>query len=243
MKLRVMGSAAGKPELNKNQACIWVASGKGNVLIDCGEGTTQQLMRYGLDKNEIDTIIISHMHPDHITGIYMVLLMFYLNGREKQLDIFLPESIEQFQESLKMFYLFKKRSPFKYQIKDIKELDLDWIKPLRNDHLSKYETLIASENLPNKMISYSFVISESDKRLIYSSDVQSLRFLKDYFLDADLVILDSVHPDLEEINRYIKDQDFKFIVNHGISDAMIKVLKLIPEERYRFANEKTEIMV
>jgi ribonuclease BN (tRNA processing enzyme) len=243
LKLRILGSAPGKPEIDKNQACIWIATKAGNILIDCGEGSSWQLMRFGLDKDEIDAIIISHMHPDHISGIYMVLLMFYLKGRSKKLDIFLPESIEQFKDSLNMFYLFNEKSPFNYEIKDINELDLDWVKPLSNDHLSKYNDIIVSQNLPNKMMAYSFVISESGKNLIYTSDVQNLQFLKDYFLDVELVILDSVHPDLEEINRYVKDQEFRFIINHGISDAMLNVLKSIPEERYKFANEKTEIII
>lgn len=243
MKLRILGSAPGKPEIDKNQACIWVATKEGNILVDCGEGTSWQLMRFGLEKDEIDAIIISHMHPDHISGLFMVLLMFYLNGRSKKLDIFLPESVDQFKDSLTMFYLFAEKSPFRYQIKNIEQLDLDWVKPIRNDHLSKYNDLVTRQNFPNKMMSYSFIISESGKNLIYTSDVQSLQFLKDYFLDVELVILDSVHPDLDEITRYVKDQEFKFIINHGVSEVMLNVLKSIPEERYKFANEKTEIII
>ncbi|MFC1887902.1 ribonuclease Z [Candidatus Cloacimonadota bacterium] len=243
MKIRILGSAPGYPVPGKNHACVLVNSQNMNILLDCGEGAAQQLMKFNFHKNEIDSIIISHMHPDHITGIYMVLLMFYLNNRTKGLKIFLPEFEEQFENSLNMFYLFREKSSFSIQILKIKDLDVELVEPVLNDHLSRYKELISKNCLPNKAVSYSFVIRENNKRLVYTSDVLSLSILSEILLDSDLVILDSVHPKLDEIVKYVKEQDYKFVINHGLSDAMKSILTQIPEERYQFADEEHEIII
>jgi ribonuclease BN (tRNA processing enzyme) len=243
LNIRILGSAPGKPVPGKNQACVWVASRNENILIDCGEGAAQQLMKFKLDKNEIDTIVISHMHPDHLTGIYMVLLMFYLNNRTQKLDIFLPEFEQQFRDSLNMFYLFQQKFPFDLQIKNINELDLKWIKPILNDHLEKYEPLIRESDLPNKMYSYSFILTEDNKKVIYTSDIHSLVSLKEDIPGTDLMILDSVHPEHDEVLNIIRNNNTKFILNHGLSAEIEKILPLIPRERYEFADEKLEIII
>jgi len=241
--IRILGSASGKPVSGKNHACIWCLTQDRSILFDCGEGTSQQLMKFKLDRDQIDTIIISHMHPDHISGIYQLLLMFKLNERKTELRIFLPEQENEFAKTLEMFYLFKPIMPFKIQIKNIKDLDMNWIVPLKNDHLYKYKKLIKENSLRNRMLSYSFIISEQDKKLIYTSDVNKLDFVKDNSGEGDLVILDSLHPVYEELEKTIKDQKFRFIVNHGYSESMKKLLPLISRERYDFADEEKEIQL
>jgi phosphoribosyl 1,2-cyclic phosphodiesterase len=243
LKIRILGSAPGKPVSGKNHACIWCLTHDRNILFDCGEGASQQLMKFKLDKDQIDSIIISHMHPDHVSGIYQVLLMFKLNERISELRIFLPEQEDEFAKTLELFYLFKQLMPFKIRIKNIENLDMNWIIPLKNDHLQKYKKLVKEQGLKNKMLSYSFIISEKDKKLIYTSDVNTLDFVKNNLGEGDLVILDSVHPVYEELEQNIKDHRFRFIINHGLSDAMKKLLPLISRERYDFADEEKEIQL
>ncbi|MBC8384908.1 MAG: MBL fold metallo-hydrolase, partial [Candidatus Cloacimonetes bacterium] len=78
MNIRILGSASGLPTPGKNHSAVYVHSNDSNILFDCGEGTAKQLLRYKLDHNHLDAIVISHFHPDHISGLYMVLQMLYL---------------------------------------------------------------------------------------------------------------------------------------------------------------------
>ena len=58
-------------------------------LIDCGEGTQIQLKRYGNVKySRLDNIFISHMHGDHVFGIFGLLSSFALIGRTADLHIY-----------------------------------------------------------------------------------------------------------------------------------------------------------
>ncbi|HCX72326.1 MAG TPA: hypothetical protein DHM37_01275 [Candidatus Cloacimonas sp.] len=97
IKLHILGSASALPELNKHHAAIMVSYSNQNQLWDAGEGVSEQILKYGYDKNFIDDILITHFHPDHISGIFMLLQMLYLQGRTKKLRIFIPEDINFFQ--------------------------------------------------------------------------------------------------------------------------------------------------
>ena len=51
-----------------------VRIGRHLVLFDCGEGTQISLRQLGWGLKDIDLILISHVHGDHITGLPGLLL-------------------------------------------------------------------------------------------------------------------------------------------------------------------------
>ncbi len=42
-------------------------------MLDCGEGALKNLKLLGVDLTGIRRILISHVHPDHISGLANVL--------------------------------------------------------------------------------------------------------------------------------------------------------------------------
>jgi len=61
-------------------------------LIDCGEGTQMQLRRCRIKIGKINHIFISHLHGDHVFGLYGLLSSFNLMGREYPLNLYAPEN-------------------------------------------------------------------------------------------------------------------------------------------------------
>jgi ribonuclease Z len=59
-------------------------------LIDCGEGTQQQMLRFDIKASRIDHIFISHLHGDHYLGLVGLLSSMHLNGRKKPLKLVCP---------------------------------------------------------------------------------------------------------------------------------------------------------
>ena len=66
------------------------------ILIDCGEGTQFRIAQYNLKKSKINTILITHLHGDHVFGLPGLLTSYQLAGRREPLTIFGPEPIQQF---------------------------------------------------------------------------------------------------------------------------------------------------
>ena len=70
-------------------------------LFDCGEGTQRQMMHAGLGFNRPMSIMISHLHGDHILGLPGLLQTMSSLIRDKPLDLYGPEGISAYLGSLR----------------------------------------------------------------------------------------------------------------------------------------------
>ncbi|TXG82923.1 MAG: MBL fold metallo-hydrolase [Thermomicrobiales bacterium] len=68
MKIIVLGSAAAGANAGSGCTGYLAQSGGTQLLIDCGPGTVPELKRH-VDSRELDGIVISHMHLDHILDL------------------------------------------------------------------------------------------------------------------------------------------------------------------------------
>lgn len=88
--LTTLGTASAKPIVDKySSAHVFNIRGR-QFLVDCGEGTQVQLLRNHISLMKIDNILISHLHGDHIFGIFGVLSTMGLFGRTAPLHIYAP---------------------------------------------------------------------------------------------------------------------------------------------------------
>jgi ribonuclease BN (tRNA processing enzyme) len=79
----------------RRQSAILVRGPRGTLLMDCGATTNTGLVQLGIDRNEIETILISHFHSDHFGGIPLYLLAaLYEDNRQQPLAIVGPPGIE-----------------------------------------------------------------------------------------------------------------------------------------------------
>jgi len=245
MKFRILGSASGMPTLDKHHSSIWVNFSNKNILLDCGEGTAKQMLKFGLDKDFLDAIAISHYHPDHVSGLFMVIQMLYLQKRERDLPIYLPEHIEKFKDILNLFYTFLSKIPFNINFFPVPSLPNDFpeIKIIKSDHLLDYESIVKSNGFINKFNSYSFEITENDKKILYTSDCATLKPYKNMLASTDVLIIDAMHPDADEILGLPIISSGRIILTHGLSFKLEKRLNFIKKNRFDIADEEKEYIL
>lgn len=94
-EVTILGSSSATPVFNRNPTAQLLNCNEKFYLIDCGEGTQQQLIRYGFKANKIDYIFISHLHGDHYFGLIGLLSSLHLNGRIKPMTIFAPKALKE----------------------------------------------------------------------------------------------------------------------------------------------------
>lgn len=70
LRVTVLGFSGAAPLVGGCPAYA-VADGKRTLLLDCGPGTIERLARFGL-LAELDAIIISHMHADHVLDLLLL---------------------------------------------------------------------------------------------------------------------------------------------------------------------------
>lgn len=92
-EVTILGSSSATPVYNRNPTSQLLNCNEKFYLIDCGEGTQQQLIKYGIKASKIDYVFISHLHGDHYFGLIGLLSSLHLNGRVKPMKIFGPEPL------------------------------------------------------------------------------------------------------------------------------------------------------
>lgn len=64
-----LGTSSGSPSLRRNVSCIALTLGQSTYLVDCGEGTSRQVLRANIPPACIKGVFISHLHGDHCFGL------------------------------------------------------------------------------------------------------------------------------------------------------------------------------
>lgn len=93
-ELVILGSSSSTPTRSRHPSAQLLKINTEMILIDCGEGTQNQLLRYKINHNKIGHIFISHMHGDHWLGLPGLLATMNVQGRKLPLDIYCPEELE-----------------------------------------------------------------------------------------------------------------------------------------------------
>jgi len=89
-EVTILGSSSATPIFNRNPSSQALNVNERLYLIDCGEGTQQQMLKFDVKISRIDHIFISHLHGDHYLGLVGLLSSMHLNGRSKTLHLFCP---------------------------------------------------------------------------------------------------------------------------------------------------------
>ncbi len=107
--LNVLGTASALPTTERYPSAQ-VLDVRGRLfMIDCGEGVQMQMRRARLSFLKIEHICLSHIHGDHLFGLFGLLSTMGMLGRSAGLDIYAPGNfapvlqffIKSFGEGLK----------------------------------------------------------------------------------------------------------------------------------------------
>lgn len=93
-KLTILGSSSAVPTSKRNLTAHVLNAHERFFLIDCGEGTQIQIRKNKIRFGKIDHIFISHLHGDHIFGLFGLISTFSLLKRDKDLHIYSHPELE-----------------------------------------------------------------------------------------------------------------------------------------------------
>lgn len=93
--LMTLGTASALPTADRYPSAHILTVHERLFLIDCGEGAQMQIRRAGVSMARIDNILISHLHGDHIFGLFGLLSTFGMAGRQSPLYIYAPDRMAQ----------------------------------------------------------------------------------------------------------------------------------------------------
>ena len=92
-ELKIMGTASAMPISDRNPSAQVLSVHGRLFLIDCAEGTQQQIRRAHLSFLKIEAVFITHIHGDHVFGLFGLLSTMAMYGRTAPLYIYGPQAL------------------------------------------------------------------------------------------------------------------------------------------------------
>ncbi|HMN49981.1 MAG TPA: MBL fold metallo-hydrolase [Ignavibacteriaceae bacterium] len=223
MKINFIGTGSGKTSLKRHHSSFLISSDNHDLLVDCGDGVSAALLKQNISYLNIDSILISHLHADHYSGLASLITQMKLLNRTEPLSIYIHKSLTDFiKDYLFNSYLFFERMDFELKIIPIEtemEIRLSesfYFSAKINSHLEKYSINDFTGKL--SFVSLSFLFKEKTRSVIYTGDIGSA---KDLYLFKDKVnwfITEVSHIDLNELLILQKENNAEKILLTHIDD-------------------------
>ena len=94
LDLVFLGTAGSAPTASRGTSATLVRRGGDRLLVDCGEGTQRQLLRSDAGLVDLEDVLLTHLHADHVLGLPGMLKTFALRGRELPIVVYGPRGTE-----------------------------------------------------------------------------------------------------------------------------------------------------
>lgn len=98
-KLTCLGVSSALPTISKHQSAHLLNIREQYYLLDAGEGVQSMLKRCDVNLMKLNHIFITHIHGDHVFGLFGLLSTMGMLGRERALDIYAPKPMKMVIEN------------------------------------------------------------------------------------------------------------------------------------------------
>lgn len=235
MQLQFVGSGDAFGSGGRFNTCLHLRGTTANALIDCGASSLPALKRCGIDRNAIDTILITHFHGDHFAGVpFFMLDAHFVSRRERPLTIAGPPGLERWYVRV-----FDATFPGATANRLRFPLTLHEVEPGRTDVIGALQVTpfpVVHDDRAGPCLAYRILVE--DRIVAYSGDTGWTEALIDAGRGADLFICECyvrdkpvrAHMSLSDLQRELPRIGAKRVILTHMSDDMLAHLEQVPYE-------------
>ena len=192
----ILGSGTGVPSKRRWAPGLVLFSEYAKALIDTGSGILRRMLDIGMTYHDVDLLLYTHLHPDHIADFIPILFACKYADlpREKDLLCIGGPGFENYFNQLKKIYgrWIESRS-YHLTIAEISQ------KPLLFRDL-----MIFSKPMTHTPESIGYRIELADgKSIAVSGDTDYSETIVDLALEADLLVLECSFPEGKKVEGHL----------------------------------------
>lgn len=98
LSVTILGNNSAVPAFNRHPTSQVVTHDGASYLVDCGEGTQIQMIKYKIRRGRLSHVFISHLHGDHYFGLIGLINTFGLLNHLQDLHVYGPAPLQQIIE-------------------------------------------------------------------------------------------------------------------------------------------------
>jgi ribonuclease BN (tRNA processing enzyme) len=184
MEITFLGTGVAIPQLNRVQSGVLLRLEEKPLLIDCGSGVLSRFPEAGVSHTEVDTILLSHLHLDHVADLHPLIKANWLRG-STSMKVYGPEGTEEwFSKVLDAYEYFQG------------EVDVDVIELLPGKEFTPdgFDCEISCTAASHSVPTLAYRVTGEDGEFVYSGDTEPSREIIEFSADADLLIHECSFP-------------------------------------------------
>ncbi len=231
IQVRFLGSGDAFGSGGRLQTCICIKATTSTFLVDCGASSLIALRRFGVMPNDIDMILLTHLHGDHFGGIpFFILDAQLISKRSRPLLIAGPPGTKRrVVQAMEIFF------PGSSQIQQKFSLDIQELAPDQPQTLG--EVIVTSYRVqhPAGDPSLALRMQCNGKSITYTGDTEWTEALLPAAKGADLLIAEAYffekkvkfHLDFHTLMAHLNElQPKRLIVTHMSEDMLARLEEL-----------------
>jgi ribonuclease Z len=201
-----------------------------SYLVDCGSGVTQRLVAAGSAGRDLEAILLTHLHSDHLVDLYQIIVSSWHQGRDRPQRIFGPIGTKRFVDGtmalwkpeLDLRIAHEKRPSTRALEIEVTEIEAGEILRDRDLRISA----VAVNHFPVKH-AFGFIFDAAGKRLALSGDTAYCPTLIEASRGADALVHECfIHHGMEAKPGVRTAEGIAAVASyHTLSDQVGKVAR------------------
>lgn len=191
MQLTLLGTGCPVVSLERYGPAQLVQHQGVSVLVDCGSGVTQRLLAAGCPGRDLDAVLLTHLHSDHLVDLYQLIVSAWHQGRERPQRVFGPPGTRAYVEGLMALWrqeleqriAHEKRPSTAALEVQVTEITDGWQLELEGLELRGF----AVDHRPVRH-AFGFAFAADGRRLVLSGDTRPCEGLEKAARGADLLV-------------------------------------------------------
>jgi len=183
-RIVILGSASAVPIEGHENTHILVEAGECVVLVDCPGSPMIRLNQAGVEISKLTDIILTHFHPDHVSGFAPLLMSMWLVGRKQPLNVYgLVDTIDRAERMMELYDWLQ--WPGFYPVNFVRVPEEEHAPVLKNSNLVVYASPV-EHLIPTMGLRFEFIHESSS--VAYSCDTQPSQVVCRLAENADVLI-------------------------------------------------------
>jgi ribonuclease BN (tRNA processing enzyme) len=233
MRLQFIGSGDAFGSGGRFNTCFHLTGERTNILIDCGASSLPAMKRLTIDRNAIDTILLTHFHADHFGGVpFFVLDAQIVAKRTRPLLIAGPPGLPGwFERAMAVAFPGERTLPFPLTFQEV-------VIGQPNDvgHLRVTPFHVRHDDRAGPCLAYR--VEVEGKTIAFSGDTEWVDALADAARGADLFVCECymyekpvrAHLSLKVLEPHLPAIGAKRVILTHMSEDMLSQLEKVKYE-------------
>lgn len=203
MQVILLGTGCPAVHPRRFGAATLLRSAQGAILIDCGSGATQRLVSAGSSGRDLDAVLLTHLHSDHLVDLYQLILSSWHQGRDRPQRIYGPPGTRAHVDGLMALWREERELRIAHEKRpSIEALKVEVTEIAAGEALEIAGVAVRVVPVDHRPIrhAYGFVFEEGGRKVAVSGDTRYCPELIAAAAGADLLVHEVfIHREMKPI--------------------------------------------